>query len=147
VVIVQAELKLHVPCPNPECAGGSVAGQLKVGQWSRWTCDACNKEFNITRVSSGEFDVELTGKKKTPVTITMRADTIPAITLRFHAWRYAHAQDKSDVEFVEGTRYYYDEHTCPANWFRDVVEIECRGDHDPHGLFKFVSLEQGHNAG
>lgn len=41
-------------------------------------------------------------------------------------------------------RYFYDEHTCPTNWIRYVVEIMIGGDSDPHGLARFVAVEDGH---
>ena len=34
--------------------------------------------------------------------------------------------------------YFYNEHTCPTNWLRSVREIAIEGDHDPHGLFRYV---------
>jgi transcription elongation factor Elf1 len=43
---------------------------------------------------------------------------------------------------VEGgdPRFYYEEHTCPINYFQRVQEIYdlSTGEHDPHGIFSFV---------
>ncbi len=40
-------------------------------------------------------------------------------------------------EMIGHARYFYEEHTCPTN-FIGVPLISIAGDHDPHGLFKFV---------
>lgn len=40
-------------------------------------------------------------------------------------------------ELQEQNRYFYEEHTCPTNFIR-VPLISFKGDHDPHGLFRFV---------
>lgn len=39
---------------------------------------------------------------------------------------------------LESKRYFYEEHTCPTNWFGNVREICIDGEHDPHELFKYV---------
>lgn len=40
-------------------------------------------------------------------------------------------------------RYFYEEHTCPTNWLRDVFAIQAGSDSDPHGLFEFVAARDG----
>lgn len=42
-------------------------------------------------------------------------------------------------EDVSHTRYYYEEHTCPTNYFRDVLEIYLGNERDPHGLAKYLT--------
>ena len=37
-------------------------------------------------------------------------------------------------------RYFYEEHTCPTNWLRDVEEVSIGDNTDPHGLWKFVAV-------
>lgn len=34
--------------------------------------------------------------------------------------------------------YYFDQHTCPTNYMRDVTRILFDGDTDPHGVFEHV---------
>lgn len=41
---------------------------------------------------------------------------------------------------LDAKRYFYEEHTCPTNWFREVREIRIGEDDDPHGLFKLVGV-------
>ncbi len=40
-------------------------------------------------------------------------------------------------EMISGEEYFYNEHTCPANFIR-IPMVSAGGDHDPHGIFAFV---------
>lgn len=142
-MIVQAKVQLHIPCLS--CIDGKWrADQLNIGQGTRWACQSCQMEFNVTRVSDGDFEVEPTGRRNTPVTVTLRSQTVPPITVKLNTWKWAHSQNDAQEEYESHEQYYYDEHTCPTNWVRDIEEIECEGDTDPHGLFEFVSVVDGH---
>lgn len=142
-VIVQAKIQLHIPCPS--CTEGRWrADQLTIGQSTTWSCSECSNQARIRRIADDEFETVPTGRKDTPITVTLRSMTEPPITVKVNAWKYAHSQDLSKEEFEEGARYFYDEHTCPTNWLRDIKQIEFKGDTDPHGVFEFVSVEDGH---
>lgn len=141
-MIVQAKVWLYVPCPG--CTEESHrADQLTLGQSTTWSCDSCHKQFHIMRLNERDFQVELTGVKETPVVVTLRSTTKPAITVRLNTQRYAHSQKDTWEDYVEHQRYFYDEHTCPTNWMRHVEEISVGNDFDPHGIFEFVSVENG----
>jgi hypothetical protein len=142
-MIVQAKIQLHIPCPN--CPEGSWrADQLGINQPTTWCCDQCHTQSHIVRLNETDFQTVSTGKKETPVTVTLRSITVPPITVKVNTWKYAHSQDLSQEEYEHNTRYFYNEHTCPTNWLRDIEQIEFEGDHDPHGVFEFVSVEDGH---
>lgn len=55
----------------------------------------------------------------------------------------SHASDDLAMEAVEpgssSIGYYYDEHTCPTNWTREIHTIVAGQDSDPHGVFEFVA--------
>jgi hypothetical protein len=38
----------------------------------------------------------------------------------------------------DNDRYFYEEHSCPTNWFKDIVGVIENGDEDPHGFLEFV---------
>lgn len=38
----------------------------------------------------------------------------------------------------EQDRYFYEEHSCPTNWFYDIAAVIEDGNADPHGFLKFV---------
>jgi hypothetical protein len=117
---------------------------ISIGQKVRWSCDYCGNELHIA-VSAASCDVEPTGKLQTPVTITLRSKTVPQITLKLHSWKYAHSEDESKEEYEGHQQYFYDEHTCPTNFMSQVEQIIFDGDTDPHGVFEFVSVEDGHS--
>lgn len=142
-MIVQAKVRLFIPCPS--CLKGSWrADQLSIGQVTSWCCDECHTQSQITRTDLNEFETIPTGKKETPVTVTLRSVTTPPITVKLNTWKYAHSQDDSPEDYIEHERYFYNEHTCPTNWTRQIEQIEFEGDRDPHGVFEFVSVEDGH---
>lgn len=116
---------------------------IGVGQKVRWSCDFCGNELNIT-VNAASCEVVPTGRLQTPVTVTLRSKTIPPITLKLHSWKYAHSADDSKEEYEGHQQYFYDEHTCPTNFMSQVGQIIFEGDTDPHGVFEFVSVEDGH---
>lgn len=147
---VQAETKQFVECPichKHEWRVDQCAGHTEFGAWS---CVGCNNYFKFTRLPelAGEtFEVEqVDGPKgrQTPVTVTLRSITVPPITVKLNTWKYGHSQNDTPEEYQENERYFYNEHTCPTNWFRHVEYIEFEGDKDPHGVFEFVSAEDGH---
>lgn len=35
-------------------------------------------------------------------------------------------------------KYFYDEHTCPTNWVRNIERFTEKGDTDPHGVFQYI---------
>jgi len=39
-------------------------------------------------------------------------------------------------------QYFYEEHTCPTNWTKNIVGIIAQGDEDPHGFVEFVSTAE-----
>lgn len=142
-MIVQAKIQLRIPCPS--CLeGGWRVDHLTIDQSTSWTCPECRNEASIKRLSEDDFDTTPTGRKDTPVTVTLQSITEPKIILKLNAWKDAYSQNDSQEEYEEHERYFYDEHTCPTNWTREIVEIIFQGDHDPHGIFEFVSVVDGH---
>lgn len=143
---VQAKTKLFVSCPS--CLEGSTrADHLNIGQLAGpWSCESCREYYTIVRINESDFELTPTGKYQTPITVTLQSDTVPPITLKLNTWKYGHSQNDTPEEFFRHSEYYYNEHTCPTNWTREIKQIIFEGDKDPHGVFKFVSVEDGHLA-
>lgn len=40
----------------------------------------------------------------------------------------------------ENYQYFYEKHSCPTNWFHDIVAVIEDGDADPHGFLDFVAV-------
>jgi len=131
----------YIPCISPGCSG-----ERKAYFWGRssveWGCQKCGNIFRITD-KNGSYEVEPTGKKDTQVTVTLRSCTEPPITVKLNTWKGSYFDNDTQEEYEDSQRYFYNEHTCPTNWTREIEMIECDGDKDPHGLFEFVSVEPG----
>ena len=143
-MIVQPKIRLYVPCPC--CRHGEFrVDHLPVGQDVTWSCQerGCGQQVQIIRQEDDVF-IRPTGRRQTPITITLRSQTEPPIVVKVNTWKYAHSQNDTQEEFEDHERYFYEEHTCPTNWFSEVEQISVGDDTDPHGLFEFVSVEEGH---
>lgn len=139
----QSEVRFYAPCAG--CTRGSFRiDHLKDGQVVGWTCQKCYSENKITRLTEVDVEVVTTGKKQSPITVTLRSQTTPPIEVRLNAWKYAHSENDSPEDFFDHQKYFYEEHTCPTNWVSEIEEIVFEGDHDPHGLFELVSIAEGH---
>jgi hypothetical protein len=143
---MRAEHREYLTCPTCDVGEWRVdqcAGHTTFGPWS---CSHCQNYFKFVR-NADEFEivpVEGPEGRNTPVTVTLRSVTVPPITLKLNTWKYGHSQKDTLEDYTEHQRYFYNEHICPTNWVSEIEEIEFEGDHDPHGVFKFVSVEDGH---
>jgi hypothetical protein len=145
-MLAQPIHKEYVQCITAGCKGDWRVDHLKKNppQTAWWMCDECGYEFKITPRLLAAYDIEATGKSQTPTTVTLVYDGTAPIIFRLNAFKYPHEQDGTWVEYRANQKHFYEEHTCPTNWFRDVVQIEIEGDKDPHGAFKLVSTVYGH---
>lgn len=142
-MIAQTKVRLYTACLG--CTKGSFrVDHLKQDQPVWWSCDECGSEISIVRINHTDVAVNLTGKKKTPITVTLRSQTEPPIEVKVNTWKYVHSQNDTPEDFESHERFFYEEHTCPTNWFPEVEQISVGEDHDPHGLFEFISVEDGH---
>lgn len=143
-MLVQAKVQLFISCLN--CPEGSWrVDQLPISQTATWACGKCRRCANIKRISEDQFQIiSVERAMDEPITVTLRSVTEPPITLKLNTWKYFIGQKESQEEYEDNQRYYYNMHTCPINWIHEIKEIECEGDCDPHGIFQFVSVENGH---
>ena len=139
---------LHAVCPH--C--GRVAGRLdhllamaatKPYNFGSWICHSCNHYYagtlsiidgtpSVTTVkpdkpkSEEVYDLLVLPPQDEPVYLIVSTED------------YGHKdRDQS---------FYYNEHTCPTNWIKNVVGIVIGADSDPHGLFEFVGRTYHHEA-
>jgi hypothetical protein len=143
----KVNLKVFLRCPA--CTEGEfnvchiVAGQ----EFGPWCCEKCGTYIQGKR-EGATFDVKVIDDlKRERITVTLQSKTEPPITLKLNSWQYlppANAKPLTPEAAWDNARYFYNCHTCPTNYMRDVAEIICNGDPDPHGVFEFVSIEFGH---
>ncbi len=96
-----------------------------------------NEEVSIER-SEAPAEVIDTPNLRRRVVLTIRPTT-ETIRLILVAPRYDHHGEDSPEE-TEHERYFYEEHTCPSNWLRDIVRVEVGEDHDPHGFVELTEV-------
>lgn len=134
------ETAAYIHCPV--CGNGRHGvSHLALGCSTRWYCDEdkCGAEFSLTVVSPEAIECIPTGGRKIDTVVTLRCDE--PFTMTVSDARYE-PRDEGE-SFEESQRYFYEESTCPVNAFRDVIEINnLAGDTDPHGILKFVKVEE-----
>lgn len=147
---MKAELKTkrYVTCPNGCAHEMTVEHLLGEGPCATtkdyprrragpWFCDDCGQGWDL------EYDadsVDLTptkgGREKMIrdwCILELPPQTEP-VRFKVRGMRFEQAIEE------DNRRYFYEEHTCPTNWLRDVKEIAIGAETDPHGLWKLVAI-------
>ena len=136
----------HFACPNGCDHRFNVEHMFGRAQTAGpWYCDDCGQGWNIAsdgeRVSVEKATANLAGEgdgklRKCFVTLEIppQRESI-FFKVRGMLWTPTITE-----ETAERQRYYYEEHTCPTNWLRNVEEIRIGDDADPHGLAQFVAV-------
>lgn len=135
--------KTYIVCPHCGAAENTIQHLLddknvKFPYTQSWYChnDECMRHFSFTigadrQVSSVEktdkppyevvYDLLVLPPQKEPVYLILKTKNY----------------NPGHPDFRE-RHYWYEEHTCPTNWTRDIESIISEGDSDPHGLFQFL---------
>lgn len=108
-----------------ECGPSGTAGP--------WGCDDCGDSWNVAYTSDS---ISVTRAKavrriKHHVILELPPQTSP---VRFRLTTTYDPRHNTD----DNTKFFYESHSCPTNWLRDIDVVEFEGDRDPHGLIKFV---------
>lgn len=93
-----------------------------------------HRGFGNYRSARVQFGGDLAGDEKPFDLVLLKVDP-ESHPLYFvvSARRWPHSDGDPGSE-----AYFYDEHTCPTNWMRDVIAVISDGDEDPHGFATFV---------
>ena len=148
--------KIHLVCPVCKEPGHCI-DYLEAGRSTITDCDHCGSYFKLSRRATTlapSYEIEVLKEKKQRVVVTLQSTTEPPITLKVNDWMYPSPDVlfyqslssgvRSDTleEFWEHKKYYYDVHCCLAPTLRNnLEEIIVDDTADPHGFFKFVSVE------
>lgn len=106
-----------------------------------WYCDNCGAGWKI-EVDREAGTIELTEHedKARPTIVELR---IPPqsepITLFVSGLRWESENGTDKYDHDQHNRYYYEQHTCPENYFHSILEIYLGDKADPHGLAKYVA--------
>ena len=138
---VRVVVTQHVVCPS--CGhDAAVWGHLPPGRsWGPWYCSACGVGISGTVAADGSpMDVTLADTRCVKTWVLLRRGGLFIVVSGMRFEGRGHEPDPDDP--WGGTRYYYDEHTCPVNYLgvEAVLEqVEGHGlEDDPHGCFQFA---------
>lgn len=136
------ETKQYVACPEcGENTGSTFDAEHHSRGFGPWWCDECGAGYMGRPDGARGIKLELTGERHIDTTVLLE---IPpqsrSIYLATKGMRFMGLGEEDDEG---GQHYFYEEHTCPTNWLRDVFRISINGDSDPHGLAKYVDRVDG----
>jgi len=116
-------------------------------QWGPWYCDKCGEGHRGT-AGNGECRVDLTGDRRVWTSVLLKLEPDAGdVYLTVKGMQFTNGDVPDHARFEDGDRYHYNEHTCPTNYLRRVIEIlqvmpERNGKRmestDPHGIFDYV---------
>jgi hypothetical protein len=78
-----------------------------------WACKECGYQFSITPRLLAAYDIEATGDRQTPTTVTLMYDGTAPIVFRLNTPKYVHSQNDTPDEYFANQKYFYEENTCP----------------------------------
>lgn len=125
----------------PECGKGEFSishlGDNCVGA-GPWYCDECGFGINL-EIKDKTVRVWEAKSRKIDTLNLLRKDDLWLVVngMRFKGLHYR--DEMSSTELYAVKRYYYEEGTCPTNYFNDTIEIFKGNYKDPHGIFDFIS--------
>lgn len=105
-----------------------------------WYCDTCGQGWSLVLFKTGLVQVEKTkreGKKKDCWVILEIPPQSQPIRLKVRGMYFGASINQEELDYK---RYFYEEHTCPTNYFRSVAEITIGDDSDPHGLANLIAV-------
>ena len=130
----KAVYKPQVLCPS--CGNASNIDYCSPGVQYTWWCsnDDCGRQYRFTINEDWSVESEPTGVVVTRTKVTLKIKKVDDdifVTIKGRKINGEH-----------NDRYYYEEHTCPVNLFRDGIEVRVGEDTDPHGIFQYVKTEE-----
>lgn len=113
----------------------------RVQSFGPWACRSCQMQYSGVITPYGQMDVTQMEAPAVPMDkcyVLLRhqpeAGIEPLVViLNTHLSRDLRQNP-------DHLSYFYDEHTCPKNWLREVEVLSWGEDPDPHGLFEFVAV-------
>jgi hypothetical protein len=127
----------YIRCPA--CGKGEFAvSHLPVGTKTAWYCDECGVHFHLHVLSESQVETAVDPSERIEKTlVTLRSEQ--PVTILLEGMRFVRPGKPDDGDH---DRYFYEEHSCPTNWLRHVLQVrDDTGDDDPHGIFAYVKTE------
>lgn len=128
--------KTYVVCPHcGENSGGAIDHLIadhREMSWGPWYCGHCKRGFAGTVTADGDVSV-----KKVDSSFTKCFDLVCLPPQKHPVYFILSTAHPTDSE-PESTKFFYESHSCPTNWLRDIEMISIEGDQDPHGLIEYI---------
>ncbi len=131
--------KTYAVCPHCGKDAGCVDHLLGREIATRWSCDHCGGGYSLTFTVDGSVVIAPTVNRviKTLDVLVLEPQLSPVYFV-VEGMRFEPVKADSDTSEHEHKQFYYEEHSCPTNWFEPKM-VYFEGDSDPHGLLKFVT--------
>ena len=130
---------VYIDCPHCGAIkedGPGVVSHLFGGDttFGPWHCRECGKGIKGT-VKGETVLIEKVRNTIDKSFVLLRLDPQPQ-SIFFIVKGMIHNKEIND----SGSRYFYNEGTCPTNYMQDVQKIIVGQDDDPHGLCEFIKM-------
>jgi transcription elongation factor Elf1 len=118
-------------CPNCNKKGSSINHLIKENIETKWFCDNCGIQYNL-KIENGKMFTSKTDNYKIKTLVMLKNNNIALIVEGMCFYENKGCCDDD---------YFYNEHTCPVNYMRNVkMVIDLKNlDNDPHGIFEYVT--------
>jgi len=100
-------------------------------------CSSCHSKFEIRMHCDGTVTLSQRENNNPYVPALVLLESVQEGENPIYAVVKSRHFLKAGEDPTDSLSYYYDEATCPINWFRDVIALIKNGDPDPHGFFRF----------
>jgi hypothetical protein len=130
--------KTHIVCPNcnePSTTIDHLVDIMKDKpscEIRGWYCDICGHQYSFTVDKQlNVTNLILTGNTVSKSHVLLKNKNIGLVV---------EGSKYSDVR-ITNDEYYYNTHTCPTSYLKQVVRVIDldKGDCDPHGIFKYIT--------
>lgn len=138
--MIREHLKTYAVCPACGEDAGCINHLLGQTLETQWYCDACGQCYRLKFTNENGVAVDISvveGKRKiTTVDMLVLKPQDKPVYFIVKGMRFEGEDDDRDEH--EHKQFFYEEHSCPTNWFKPSV-VAFDGDYDPHGLIEFVA--------
>ena len=127
----------HIVCPGCHQPAGTIDHLLGQAIDTMWYCASCGARYAFKLLVNGEVtDLRLTGDRKEKCLVLLRNGNVGLVVAGS-----VFTENGKLGDWDAHHTYYYDEHTCPTNFMRDVKAVLdlATQDADPHGIFHYVA--------
>ena len=130
----------YIHCPHCGEKGSRVdhlfSDAHKPVSFGPWYCDSCGGSYRGKVLNDNSVDLELLDQQK--------VDTLDLLILLpqekpvyfvIKGMGFRKIGERTDFD---GKDFFYESHSCPTNWLRQIERLVIENDDDPHGLLRFV---------